>query len=375
MGENVIFEDIRFFTILKSMPSERIWRDRCLSLRGDCMKKACIFKQKKFLMVFTVLFFLYGICAFPWWTQHHPVLSYLSQSHFINAMGSANLASYFSSFCNAAIDPDEHRTLSHGDARTRAQNAFNAAVNAYHQGLQFNDYAKFEEAALHLGHSFHYLQDLGDPTKVLDDMFHDQRGQDTRGIADRMFSGMGSNWNLWLEQESRAVAYSDMAGVLDRLYNLRVQQGQRMRDLFENYRAFGNFNLEESLKMELDLTFAAIVACQNRVIDLFAQQIQERGPVPPVKSQNYIVMRFSLKGYGFVHYCEIGRNSNGSEEYCLGLIRSVGYNYLQRRRIYFSSSEITDLTWLVFQNRTDAAMEHCNQERLGLIPWLASSCR
>jgi hypothetical protein len=206
-----------------------------------------------------------------WWTQTHPRLSALSGSHYSMALKLTEISGvgYRSALQDAAVDPDEHKTLTHFLARDRALTAFTAAVNSYNEGIgATNDNRKMEklaEATVNLGHCFHYLQDYADPTKGVNDGGRDE--ESSRRIADVLLHTdeiQNPEYQEILRNERLAFkTESDLAQLLDRLHALHSQHRKELiRARNENER-----------KHILAVTFGQIVAGQNKVLDLFAARV------------------------------------------------------------------------------------------------------
>jgi hypothetical protein len=191
-------------------------------------------------------------------------------------------------------EPDTGRTFltqfSHRyDAGQRAGWAYCAAAKTIASDSQ--------AAVRHLGHSFHYLQDLGDPTKEI----QGRRHEELRTLAERLLEEIGNAMSArarpiqrYIRQENQMVANMSFSEVRHYLASRRATLGTGLRR-------------QEGSDVDLMLrAIASILAAQNRTLVLFAQAT--RNPVNcdpgPYKreqrytdKEQYYVVRISGSGY------------------------------------------------------------------------------
>lgn len=199
-------------------------------------------------------------------------------------------------------EPDEGRSnlflqASHRyDATQRAANAFCAAANI----LRRNG----DEAIRHLGHSFHYLQDLGDPTKELTGRRHKY----LRWLADRLSEEVLLNppslraapIQSYVEYENRRVNIMSFTEVRHYLASSRALLGKALRHS-------GGENDDIDLLLR---ALATNISAMTRTVVLLSESMRSGAPCDTGEYQSeqrrldreqYYVVRIS--GHGYVtHY-------------------------------------------------------------------------
>ncbi len=230
-----------------------------------------------FFSLICLLFIFSNNYAFAWPEHIHKRLTELTYLDNYDYLIKNQLR-----FVDGSAEPDRIRKKKkwlwrthQKDAPKRAQNSFNAAIKDFKN----RNYAM---AARRLGRATHYLQDYGDPSKVVDDFFHGQYGRDIRDLAKRVVDYLlnekrkgryATSFWLHLRTENDKVRGYTTKQILSILYKSRGKRAKNMRAIFEDYKYFkiDHNTMQKKLMAEIMLTFATIVACQNRLIELFSQ--------------------------------------------------------------------------------------------------------
>jgi hypothetical protein len=190
---------------------------------------------------------------------------------------------YLVDFIVSAIDPDKHKRLTHFRSESRARNAFNASVNEYRNG-------NFRSSVSHIGHCFHYIQDLGDPSKSVDNMFHRSRKDYIRRTAEDLLSSSGmrnsESWSWAVSAYSNEIQNKSYDQTISYLKNKRSLLRDNYINLFETYRGDSN-TLPRAIRLEVLKTLALTVAVQNRILDIFSQKVSSRNSDRPVYDSDF----------------------------------------------------------------------------------------
>lgn len=101
--------------------------------------------------VWFAVVFVFAHPAAAWKSYVHQRLAWVAMEELKNTP----IAIFENAVIFGANEPDDHKGLrDHSQSFRRAQAAFNASVGAFERGCM-------QESARRLGHSFHYLEDLG----------------------------------------------------------------------------------------------------------------------------------------------------------------------------------------------------------------------
>lgn len=202
-----------------------------------------------------------------WWTQTHPKISQLSGLYYAQTITRTEIGDqYYAIFINTVRDPDDNKALDHYlRAKPRAVDAFNASLNEFKNG-------NYKNAVTHLAHSFHYIQDIGDSSKKMDDLLHDSREEYIRQMADSMALTAinDKDWRYFISSYSTEISSLNLSQTLEYLQDKRRGLRDTMNAIFRDY-SNSPGELHEILRWEVLKTLALIAATQNHVVDIYCQ--------------------------------------------------------------------------------------------------------
>ncbi len=244
-----------------------------------CYKSEFRFVVKKSL-VFTGVIIALTTAAIPlyaWWDNEHRNIAELSDYSYHKILAKEGYLIKIISYSSPRAD--QHRNyFTHSDYQKRAFNAFNGSIQRYKEN-------NFTQMAAQLGDVFHYIQDGGDPTKELDDLFHKgdySRGNRARDRARKLLYKSDPNQQSSLETDKAYKATllnernyfaktNDIKNVVRQLVNKRIIYHNAMKEIFKDPKR--SAGAEGYIEPYLIKSVAAIVAAQERVIQLHYNEI------------------------------------------------------------------------------------------------------
>jgi hypothetical protein len=103
---------------------------------------------------FCAVFLISAGSAMAWNSYVHQRLAWMA----LPELGKTAVSQYYIAYTFGATEPDDHKGIlklrDHWKSKQRAIGAFNASLGAFQRGCM-------QESARRLGHSFHYVEDLG----------------------------------------------------------------------------------------------------------------------------------------------------------------------------------------------------------------------
>ena len=221
-------------------------------------------------MVFALLTIVSGFHHVFAWDNHQEMTSLTKFD-----MDKVDLVKYAETIVKESSQPDKNKSWDHSIAmRKRALDACNGAISSY-KAKQDNNSAE------QLAHCLHYLQDIGDPTKEIDNIFHiimnsRKRKENLRSIAQSLLS-KNSKTPITTEAEWKnyypsAHKYFDLMNVETVLNITDRLKSESIRELGSICRQRIDENQKrDRIKASLIRCIANNVAAQNRIVELLVE--------------------------------------------------------------------------------------------------------
>lgn len=192
----------------------------------------------------------------------------------------------FDQFILGSDEPDAKRqfwnAISHQeDADVRSVNAFCASARLFRQAALSDDQNAQCVSAQHLGHAFHYLQDMGDPSKLV---ASDDTKQGVREVANYLLSDLiaarnrgdqsSPFWTYLTYAQEHLFPGAGFPEMHSQLRNTQQYYATEFDTILTEYQA-GRLSPEDTAARRDDAlfrTFAVAVAAQRRTMELFQEE-------------------------------------------------------------------------------------------------------
>lgn len=240
-----------------------------------------MFKATKYLFVLAMVIGVLAISALPanaWYTRVHNRPGQ-RPTHFLLAQLSSGAMIHFGFYSQEAVylgsnEPDDHGLQDHTASARRSSDSFDAAARTCAQGQK-------KLAVRRLARSFHYLQDVGDPT----DYLHGDRKTHVRLMAHQMLSSQPPvqsirHWQGAYNYFQGKVAGMNLQTTLGYAERVGKQIGTGINGIYDDWyrRRQPQSEIptrERMVQMRLLEAFGLLVACQDRMVVLFANRCRE----------------------------------------------------------------------------------------------------